>query len=200
MDGSTFDVLTRRFTMHLSRRTGLGLLATLGGLRASAPDQTAAKKRGNKKKKPCPPCKKRKQGTCKKKKPDGTLCAGGTCQGGKCILATCSDGITNGTESDVDCGGSCPRCTNGKRCVGRDDCIGALCINNVCTSCGAIGFDCFSDAHGPCTCRNGIIGPVCTSSQPLAEVLLFSACPPGTTVQHVDEMIRLLCLGPCGGV
>jgi hypothetical protein len=195
MDGSTFDRLTRTLMLAGSRRRALaGLLAGTLGLLGSHVEDAAAKK------KPCPPCKKRKQGTCKKKKPDGTLCAGGTCQGGKCILATCSDGITNGTESDVDCGGSCARCGNGKSCSSRDDCIGALCINNVCSVCSAIGNECFSDAHGACTCRNGIIGPVCTSSQPLAEVLSFAACPPGTTVQHVDEMIRLLCLGPCGGV
>src|SRR5688572_28550340 len=30
--------------------------------------------------------------------------------------ATCNDEIKNGSESDVDCGGSCPRCGNGKAC------------------------------------------------------------------------------------
>jgi hypothetical protein len=182
-----------------SRRRAIGVLsASTLGLLATRTEEAAAKK------KPCPPCKKRKDGKCKKKKPDGTLCAGGTCQGGKCIAAgsspTCSDGITNGTESDVDCGGSCSRCTNGKTCVGRDDCIGALCINNVCTSCSAIGNECFSDAHGDCECRNGIIGPVCNSAEPLAEgVSSCAACPPGTTTCSV-EVTTVFCWGPCGGV
>lgn len=199
MDGSTFDTLTRTMTTAGSRRRAIGVLSagTLG-LLATRTEEAAAKK------KPCPPCKKRKDGKCKKKKPDGRLCAGGTCHGGKCIAApgpspTCSDGITNGTESDVDCGGSCSRCTNGKSCVGRDDCIGALCINNVCTSCSAIGNECFSDAHGDCTCRNGIIGPVCTSSKTLDKNVPCTSCPPGTTA-CTNEGPDVFCFGPCGGV
>src|SRR3712207_6990775 len=32
---------------------------------------------------------------------------------------TCSDGAKNGSESDIDCGGSCPRCANTKTCKDR---------------------------------------------------------------------------------
>jgi hypothetical protein len=43
---------------------------------------------------------------------DGTACTSGgspgTCQTGTC--ATCTDGIKNGNETGVDCGGSCPAC------------------------------------------------------------------------------------------
>lgn len=35
---------------------------------------------------------------------------------------TCSDGVLNGTESDVDCGGSCPICADGKLCRSDADC------------------------------------------------------------------------------
>jgi hypothetical protein len=48
---------------------------------------------------------------------------------------TCDDELQNGDESDVDCGGSCPRCANNKRCTSGDDCISANCIGSVCTAC-----------------------------------------------------------------
>ena len=39
------------------------------------------------------------------------------------LLATCLDGVRNGMETDVDCGGpSCPRCIPGKVCGGATDC------------------------------------------------------------------------------
>ena len=52
----------------------------------AAPNQAAVKgKKKGKKKKACPPCKTRKQGKCKKKRPNGAACRGGTCQQGACI-------------------------------------------------------------------------------------------------------------------
>src|SRR5687767_13492606 len=79
MDGPRFDTLTRSLTTTGSRRRALGglLLGSLGRLGSRADEATA-------KKKPCPPCKKRKKGKCKKK-PDRTACNGGTCQGGNCV-------------------------------------------------------------------------------------------------------------------
>lgn len=204
MEGFAFARLTRFLSLAGSRRRALGslLVGPLGVLGCQR-EQGAAKK-----KKPCPPCKKRKKGKCKGTLPDGTVCVGGTCQGGSCVAETpplqppdptCSDGIRNGSESDIDCGGSCSRCANGRRCNGRDDCIGALCINNVCTSCNAIDNECFSDSHGACTCQNGIIGPVCTSSEPLATNVPLADCPPGTTA-FVADVTGIFCFGPCGGV
>ena len=46
--------------------------------------------------------------------------------------ATCKDGIKNGNESDVDCGGSCGKCGGGKRCAANADCVGPLCTAGVC--------------------------------------------------------------------
>jgi hypothetical protein len=45
---------------------------------------------------------------------------------------TCSDGKKNGSETDVDCGGTCPRCTVGKTCGSRNDCTTALCVSGTC--------------------------------------------------------------------
>jgi hypothetical protein len=42
-------------------------------------------------------------------------CASKVCSNGACQPATCSDGVQNGTETGVDCGGSCPLCTTSGR-------------------------------------------------------------------------------------
>lgn len=46
-------------------------------------------------------------------------------------LQTCTDSIKNQDETDIDCGGSCTSCTNGKACLTDSDCTNN-CINNVC--------------------------------------------------------------------
>jgi len=65
--------------------------------------------------------------------PLGTACSdgGGTvCNGaGKCAAAHCADGIEDGDESDVDCGGAtCPPCGTGQRCATSADCASDVCI------------------------------------------------------------------------
>ena len=47
---------------------------------------------------------------------------------------SCSDGIKNLDETDVDCGGHCPACVQGKSCNLNRDCLTALCKKNVCTN------------------------------------------------------------------
>ncbi len=59
------------------------------------------------------------------------------CENGACKSApqtpTCSDGIKNQDESDVDCGGICGRtCMTGKRCITSADCTSSLCNNGLC--------------------------------------------------------------------
>jgi hypothetical protein len=51
-----------------------------------------------------------------------------------CIPATCFDGMKDGTETDVDCGGECPPCATGKACMTDNDCLPVdCCINHKCT-------------------------------------------------------------------
>ncbi|QQR89961.1 MAG: PD40 domain-containing protein [Myxococcales bacterium] len=45
----------------------------------------------------------------------------------------CSDGILNGNETDVDCGGSCPACALGKQCDVAADCDSNMCPAGYCT-------------------------------------------------------------------
>ncbi|MEO8185465.1 MAG: hypothetical protein ABI895_42190 [Deltaproteobacteria bacterium] len=49
------------------------------------------------------------------------------CSGGSCVAATCSDGIVNQGESDVDCAGECAaRCAEGDDCRSSTDCTTGL--------------------------------------------------------------------------
>ncbi len=65
-----------------------------------------------------------------------TDCASLSCKGGACQPPTSSDGIKNGTETDIDCGGgaptNAPRCATGKTCVETSDCDAAACTDAVC--------------------------------------------------------------------
>ncbi len=59
-------------------------------------------------------------------------CAEGECVDEVCVIPTCDDGIANGTESDVDCGGECPKCKVGRSCEKGTDCIESICANDLC--------------------------------------------------------------------
>ena len=72
------------------------------------------------------------------------LCAGAFgckaseyCSGGACL--SCSDGLHDGDETDVDCGGAhCPPCGLGKGCGVAGDCTVSSCVGGMClgASCG----------------------------------------------------------------
>jgi hypothetical protein len=49
-------------------------------------------------------------------------------------LSSCFDGIRNQDESDVDCGGTCMRCSNGLKCSVPSNCLSGICLNMVCVS------------------------------------------------------------------
>ena len=195
MDAEQFDTLARSLTEGRSRRGALA--AVVGGVLGVAGLAEA----GAKKKKPCPPCKKRKQGKCKKKLPDGTACPGGICQGGRCASPTCSDGAKNGSETDVDCGGDCPRCLNGRTCSSRDDCVGALCKDGTCQVC--LGNpECGTDDNGACGCQQPATGGsrVCTGTAVPPTVMSCAACPPGGTICVAGTVPpgSFNCFKPCG--
>src|SRR5262249_41008150 len=49
--------------------------------------------------------------------------------------STCTDTFKNGSETDVDCGGSCTtKCANGKVCVVNADCQSGNCVSGVCSA------------------------------------------------------------------
>ena len=68
-------------------------------------------------------------------------CASGVCSGGLCQAPSCSDGLKNGTETDVDCGGpGCPGCGLGKVCTAASDCQSSVCGANARCTCGNRSF------------------------------------------------------------
>jgi hypothetical protein len=50
-----------------------------------------------------------------------------------CQAPQCNDRVMNGAESDVDCGGTCPRCLPGARCGSWIDCSSSVCTNGKCS-------------------------------------------------------------------
>src|SRR5688500_10130708 len=48
--------------------------------------------------------------------------------------ASCTDGKKNGSESDVDCGGTCSKCAADKACGSAADCSSGVCTANKCVT------------------------------------------------------------------
>jgi hypothetical protein len=89
--------------------------------------------------------------------------------------ASCANGIKDGDESDVDCGGSCPGCDNGKECESDGDCLSAHCENGLCAD----------EQVAECQ-TNADCGP---SPMPCFEM----QC----TDQHMCEVVALVDASPC---
>lgn len=187
MDADHFDALTRSLSAAGSRRRALA--ASLGGALGlvGLAETQAGKGKGKGKKK-----KKRKKKAVTVPPPPPLP------------APTCGDGLHNGTETDVDCGGNCARCTNGRRCLNSNDCANA-CKGGTCQAC-ATGSECGSDGGGQCSCArvaNG--GPgVCYSTEHLTPGDITDECgncPSGTMCVTVPpDPNTLFCLKPCGAV
>jgi len=77
-------------------------------------------------------------------------------------VAVCANSIKDLGESDLDCGGNCGSCSNGKNCEVNNDCVSSQCISGIC-----VGSSCDDgilnqqeadiDCGGPCiSCDNGM--------------------------------------------
>jgi alpha-tubulin suppressor-like RCC1 family protein len=63
----------------------------------------------------------------------GAGCVSGVCQAGFCAPPACTDGIKNGAETAVDCGGgACPPCGTSQPCAVGSDCGSGVCQAGVC--------------------------------------------------------------------
>ncbi len=63
-------------------------------------------------------------------------------------FGSCDNGMHDGDETDVDCGGSCEKCAHGKSCLSRHDCLADYCNAN--SICGCLDFD--EDGHQDIRC------------------------------------------------
>jgi hypothetical protein len=222
MDGSHFDTLVKTLaTTRITRLTalrGLAVGALAAAIGSADPDDAAAKGRkcGQCKKSQCHPKNGKKRCRCKKKA-NGTSCSiagvpSAICSFGSCVAsatpvppgppppaeipATCRDGVKNGSESDVDCGGpDCPRCTTGKRCNSRADCTTAFCLNNVCTACEASMTSAGTQCGPGCSCPAG----ACTVNPAPIQATLCADCPPFSFCQD-DPSPGVFCFPLCGSV
>jgi hypothetical protein len=89
--------------------------------------------------------------------------AGAACVKGQCVWS-CIDGMKDGTETDVDCGGAaCAPCANGKACTQGVDCGSSTCdaASHVCVDASCMdmkqnGTETDVDCGGSCApCANG---------------------------------------------
>ncbi len=64
---------------------------------------------------------------------EGNDCSSGVCTDELCAVAACDDGVHNGTEADLDCGGPCStKCGGGKLCKVDADCLHGKCLAGLC--------------------------------------------------------------------
>ena len=56
------------------------------------------------------------------------------CKAGACAAASCTDKVKNGSETDVDCGGACAGCADGKQCLAAKDCGSGVCKAGACAA------------------------------------------------------------------
>jgi hypothetical protein len=68
------------------------------------------------------------------------------CDNNACVSPSCDDGLQNGAETDVDCGGpDCPGCDEGGSCGVDDDCASGACEAGACAPAdGCDATDCAS--------------------------------------------------------
>ncbi|MEO7330917.1 MAG: MopE-related protein, partial [Minicystis sp.] len=64
----------------------------------------------------------------------GADCASGVCAKGFCAAPGCDDGVKNGSETAIDCGGSCAPCGSGQGRASGSDCGSGVCSGGVCQS------------------------------------------------------------------
>jgi hypothetical protein len=213
------DELARAVADGVPRRVVVGRIAAfMGALLVGGPAEALGAKR-------CPKGRKRCGHTCCK---PGFVCR--TKKGkkhcvcpkpkkvvkGRCVkppvgntqpVPTCTDGVRNGNETDVDCGGpTCPKCANGKACAAGTDCQSGVCTNNVCVAPAAscsdtrCGGDCPPCANGQ-TCAGGpdcqsghCVGGTCRQCGAAGDCSAITAaachkvvCESGTCGQAVDD-------------
>jgi hypothetical protein len=218
MDSKTFDAVTRRFGGSATRRFAVrglltGAVALVGGATVLEADARKHKQgKGNGKKVTI--CHQGQTISVAKPALKGHLKHGdtmGACPGQDTPgaetpgpTAICTDGIKNGNETDVDCGGgTCPRCATGKTCSTRNDCASARCNAGTCQTCQNANTDCGTDANGGmCACRDHESGQrFCTkiNGRLLGVGTPCSACTNGEQCFPINGGAGgIECILPCG--
>ncbi|MBK7395895.1 MAG: hypothetical protein IPJ34_06200 [Myxococcales bacterium] len=112
---------------------------------------------------------------------------------------SCTDKAQNGTESDVDCGGSCPGCAVGKKCGVAADCLSKVCTAKACVAARCddgvqngeeTAIDCGGSACAPC-------GTLLFTA-PGTDASITTPKVMGTLKAYAGKRIRIVKVGICG--
>jgi hypothetical protein len=108
--------------------------------------------------------------------------------------ATCSDGIKNNQEADIDCGPGCMPCADNKLCAAADDCENKVCTGNRCQAATAfdgvkngneVDVDCGADTSRRCADKKACVSDAdCLSKDCRNSVCQVSA---GDGLRNGDE-------------
>jgi len=133
--------------------------------------------------------------------------------GGSTPAASCSDGLRNGAETAVDCGGpTCTPCPAGQACASPRDCLSGVCSASAacaapsCADGVRNGRETGLDCGGDCApCADGLACQVdgdCTSGRCQAQVCLKAlgtACASGPECASATCADSVCCEADCAG-
>ncbi|MFM2152050.1 MAG: hypothetical protein RL199_485 [Pseudomonadota bacterium] len=116
-------------------------------------------------------------------------CASRVCSGGVCLGATTSDGVKNGSETDIDCGTTSARCGPGKSCLSDENCLtGFVCRSGACKA--DVGAACAKAADctsGFCATRSTVYAPLATGVTAACGASAERACDRGERCSSDDD-------------
>jgi hypothetical protein len=104
--------------------------------------------------------------------------------------ATCDDGVRDGNETDVDCGGPCARCVTDRACRIAEDCESGRCVAGLCPAPACDdgvknGFESDTDCGEACSpCADGMrcgLGPDCVSEVCSGDICRAPVCDDGVS-------------------
>jgi hypothetical protein len=116
----------------------------------------------------------------------GGDCASSICVNGACAMATCNDGVTNGGETGIDCGGPCAACPHVASTTPPDASIGVATNSTISVIFNAMMAPLTLTAQtaaGPCT------GSIQVSGDDFATCIGFAS---GTPVMSVGDSVATL--------
>jgi len=141
--------------------------------------------------------------------PGGGCRVDGDCEAGlfcpavtrACVPVSCGDGVQNGAEVLVDCGGGCAGCPDGSACGAAGDCASGACSAGVCqvpscddgaTNQGETDIDCGGSCGGCPDGRGCVAGRDCASGVCVAGACATPSCNDGVVNQNETDV-------DCGG-
>ena len=138
---------------------------------------------------------------------NGNYAVFGTATGGVYFITNplfnCSDRIQNQRETDVDCGGPCPPCEDGRKCLEDSDCLTGFCYKGICTvptcddgiknqgergiDCGGPCLPCRPICHRDSDCGKDFVSePYCYVNYVLRDYVTYSCVNPDTVNSYCE--------------